>query len=124
MCCFPTLISDNACHGCLVVGNELTGDDKRNTKFKDVLDNLDEQTCILKVNGDTVADGCGNKVLGHPLNALCWLANALGRRGQTLKRGDIISTGVCVDNLVLAKSGDSVTVSYRGLGEVTFDVVD
>ena len=120
----PTLISDNACHGCLVVGNELTGDDKRNTKFKDVLDSLDEQTCILKVNGDTVADGCGNKVLGHPLNALCWLANALGRRGQTLKRGDIISTGVCVDNLVLAKSGDSVTVSYRGLGEVTFDVVD
>ena len=117
----PTLISDNACHGVLVVGDELTRDDET---FNDVLDSLDEQTCILKINGDTVADGCGNKVLGHPLNALCWLANALGRRGETLKKGDIISTGVCVDKLVLAQSQDSVTVCYGDLGEVTFDVTD
>ncbi|KAL9180444.1 hypothetical protein ACHAXT_008414 [Thalassiosira profunda] len=90
----------------------------------DALDRLDEHTCTLAVNGNKLADGVGNKVLGHPLNALCWLANAMGERGEVLRKGDIVSTGVCVDQLVLVKSGDSVTVDYGPLGEVTFDLTE
>ena len=37
----------------------------------------------------------GAMVLGHPLNALLWLAEALGNRGDQLRRGEIILTGTC-----------------------------
>ena len=122
----PSLIADNACHGCLVLGDELVEDlagESDSTTFASFLNSLDEKTCTLKVNGDKVADGVGNQVLGHPLNALSWLANALGKRGEILRKGDIITTGVCVDQLVLAKAGDSVSICYEGMGEVTFNVI-
>jgi NADPH2:quinone reductase len=112
----PSLIADNACHGALILGDEYRCDSSDR-----VVDSLDELTCWLELNGNTVANGSGRQVLGHPVNALCWLANALGERGEILKKGDVISTGVCVDQLVLANRGDSVTVDYgTTLGKVTF----
>ena len=112
------LIADNGCHGALVLGNELT--DSGNGTFKEVIGNLDRHTCTLEVNGQTVANGKGDKVLGHPLNALCWLANSLAKRGEVLKKEDVISTGVCIDKLILLKQGDSVNVDYGSLGSVNF----
>jgi 2-keto-4-pentenoate hydratase len=47
------------------------------------------------LDGATVASGTGAVVLGHPLNALLWLAQALHKRGDLLRRGDIIVTGTC-----------------------------
>lgn len=112
----PSLIADNACHGALIFGDEYRcGSSDR------VVESLNELTCRLEVNGNIVANGSGKQVLGHPVNALCWLANALGEKGEILKKGDLISTGVCVDQLVLANRGDSVSVDYgTTLGKVTF----
>jgi 2-keto-4-pentenoate hydratase len=45
------------------------------------------------VDGATVASGTGARVLGHPLNALLWLATALSRRGERLRSGEIVFTG-------------------------------
>jgi 2-keto-4-pentenoate hydratase len=47
------------------------------------------------LDGVTVANGTGAKVLGHPLNALLWLAEALCKRGDRLRSGEIILTGTC-----------------------------
>lgn len=47
------------------------------------------------VDGATVASGTGARVLGHPLNALLWLATALSRRGERLHSGEIVFTGTC-----------------------------
>jgi 2-keto-4-pentenoate hydratase len=47
------------------------------------------------VDGATVASGTGARVLGHPLNALLWLAASLSRRGERLRTGDIVFTGTC-----------------------------
>jgi len=47
------------------------------------------------VDGVAVANGSGAVVLGHPLNALLWLATALGKRGSRLRSGEIIFTGTC-----------------------------
>lgn len=47
------------------------------------------------LDGATVASGTGAMVLGHPLNALLWLAKALSKRGNHLKSGEIILTGTC-----------------------------
>jgi len=120
-----SLIADNACHGALVLGDELVGDlTESSSAFGGFLDSLSEQTCTLKVNGNKLADGVGHKVLGHPLNALSWIANALGKRGEILRKGEVITTGVCVDSLVTVKAGDSVAVCYEDFGEVTFNFVE
>lgn len=47
------------------------------------------------VDGTTFASGTGAMVLGHPLNSLLWLATALSKRGERLRRGEIILTGTC-----------------------------
>lgn len=47
------------------------------------------------LDGVTVASGTGAMVLGHPLNALLWLAEALNKRGDQLRSGEIILTGTC-----------------------------
>ncbi|MBV8775962.1 MAG: fumarylacetoacetate hydrolase family protein [Alphaproteobacteria bacterium] len=47
------------------------------------------------VDGATLASGTGAAVLGHPLNSLLWLAAALSKRGQRLRKGEIIFTGTC-----------------------------
>lgn len=117
----PSLIADNACHGALVLGDEFADD---GSDFRNILDSLSEQTCTLNVNGDKLADGSGKQVLGHPVNALCWLANAMGKRGEILRKGDIVTTGVCVNQLVLANAGDYVSVDYGKFGKVTFYVVE
>jgi 2-oxo-3-hexenedioate decarboxylase len=47
------------------------------------------------LDGVTVANGTGATVLGHPLNALLWLAQTLHKRGDRLRSGEIILTGTC-----------------------------
>jgi 2-oxo-3-hexenedioate decarboxylase/2-keto-4-pentenoate hydratase len=55
-------------------------------------------------------------VLGHPLNALAWLANHLVARGRPLRRGMVVSTGSIVSTK-WPKAGESVVVAVEGLGE-------
>ena len=115
----PSLIADNGCHGALVLGKEFTFE---NDLFADVLHGLDEYNCSLHVNDNVdMTTGISNRVMEHPLNALCWLVNKLGKRGESLKKDQVITTGVVVDKLVLAKVGDAITVDYGDLlGTVTF----
>jgi 2-keto-4-pentenoate hydratase len=47
------------------------------------------------LDGETMMRGTGAMVLGHPLNALLWLASALHGRGDKLRRGEMILTGTC-----------------------------
>jgi 2-keto-4-pentenoate hydratase len=47
------------------------------------------------LDGVTMARSTGGTVLGHPLNALEWLAETLRRRGCGLRSGEIILTGTC-----------------------------
>jgi len=61
--------------------------------------------------------GHGRNVLGHPLNALAWLANALAVRGMELRAGDWVSTGTCL-GVVPAAAGTRVRGDYGALGRV------
>jgi 2-keto-4-pentenoate hydratase len=47
------------------------------------------------LDGTTVVRSAGGMVLGHPLNALLWLAETLRRRGTSLRSGEIVLTGTC-----------------------------
>lgn len=69
------------------------------------------------INGVEIGQGTGADVLGHPHNALAWLANHLAAAGKTLRAGEIVLTGSLVKTVWL-KAGDRVTMDLSGLGEV------
>jgi 2-keto-4-pentenoate hydratase len=75
----------------------------------------------LVVNGALVGQGRGRDVMGHPLEAVVWLANMLAKHGTSLTRGMIVLTGTLVA-LTYVKPGDSASGSVEGLGEVRLRV--
>ena len=42
----------------------------------------------MEINGELVGEGMGADVMGHPLEPLAWLANALANQGRELKAGN------------------------------------
>lgn len=69
----------------------------------------------MGLNGEVVGEGQGADILGHPLNALAWLANAMNARGRRLKVGEIVLLGSVVQTRWL-DPGDLVEISIDGLG--------
>jgi 2-keto-4-pentenoate hydratase len=74
------------------------------------------------LDGVTVADGSGAMVLGHPLKALLWLAQALHKRGERLRSGEMVLTGTCT-GITKVASGQVFTGCFADLPsvEVRFD---
>ncbi|UCF53976.1 MAG: fumarylacetoacetate hydrolase family protein [Bradyrhizobium sp.] len=69
------------------------------------------------VNGEEVSHGTGADVLGHPHNALAWLANHLAAEGKGLRAGQLVLTGSLVKTVWL-KAGDKVRMELDGIGVV------
>jgi 2-keto-4-pentenoate hydratase len=69
----------------------------------------------LSINGHEVGSGSGGEVMGHPLNALAWLADKLAAEGTPLQRGMIVMTGSMVP-IQYPAAGDRVLVEISGLG--------
>jgi 2-keto-4-pentenoate hydratase len=69
------------------------------------------------INGVEVGQGTGADVLGHPHNALAWLANHLAADGKGLRAGEIVLTGSLVKTVWL-NAGDKVVMELKGLGKV------
>ena len=108
-----SLISDNACNGAWVKGG-LVRD------WREI--DLAAQAVKLIVNGKTLQQGSGANVLGHPLNALQWLVEALGARGIGLQAGQYVTTGVAT-GVYEAHAGDHIRAEFGPVGsaEVTFE---
>jgi 2-keto-4-pentenoate hydratase len=70
------------------------------------------------INGVEVSRGTGADVLGHPHNALAWLANHLAADGKSLWAGEIVLTGSLVKTIWL-EAGDTVLMELAGLGNVS-----
>ncbi len=102
-------VADNASSGGLILGNSphpLAGLD------------LALGGCLLTKNGRLAETGAGGAVLGHPLNALVWLANTVARQGVTLRAGDVVLPGSITASMPVT-AGDTVTATFAGLGSVT-----
>lgn len=69
------------------------------------------------INGQEAGRGTGADVLGHPHNALAWLANHLASEGGGLHAGQIVLTGSLVKTVWL-NAGDHVRMELDGLGTV------
>jgi 2-keto-4-pentenoate hydratase len=73
------------------------------------------------VDGTLVASGDGSLVLGHPLAALLWLAEALAAQGRALKKDDIVITGSCT-GIAPITPGQRVEARFGHLPPVRLDV--
>jgi 2-keto-4-pentenoate hydratase len=75
----------------------------------------------MKINGALVGEGVGRDVLGHPFEALAWLANHLHGRNRMLRAGDVVLMG----SVVATKwpgPGDQVVTEIDALGTAQLDV--
>ena len=75
----------------------------------------------MEINGELVGEGMGSDVMGHPLEPLAWLANALAAQGRELKAGMVVITGSIVSPKWL-KAGDSALIEIEGLGKAELSV--
>jgi 2-keto-4-pentenoate hydratase len=77
---------------------------------------LGRMSISLHQDGREVSRAPGAAILGHPLNALAWIARDLAREGRPLREGDIISLGSFSPPQPVAP-GQVWTARYEGLGE-------
>ena len=75
----------------------------------------------MRINDSEVGRGTGAMVMGHPFEALAWLANARSARGQGLRRGEFVFLGSLVETKWL-NAGDRVTIEVEGLGMASLSV--
>jgi 2-keto-4-pentenoate hydratase len=106
-----TLVAQNAWNGGVVLGAPVTA-----------WRGLDLEGAVTRcwVNDQPGGQGKTGDALGHPLEAVAWLANLLNGRGRMLQRGMIVMTGSSITTKFPAP-GDRVRFAIDGLGEVTLE---
>ncbi|EKF22165.1 fumarylacetoacetate (FAA) hydrolase family protein [Mycolicibacterium hassiacum DSM 44199] len=72
---------------------------------------------VLTRNGEVVAKGRSDAVLGNPVTAVAWLARKVEGFGVRLKAGDIVLPGSCTKAFD-ATPGDEFVAEFAGLGAV------
>ncbi len=75
------------------------------------------------VNGNEIATVHASELMGHPMNALAWLANAMIGRGSQLHAGETILLGGLTQTRWL-NVNDTVRFDMGRLGAVEFTVVE
>ena len=73
---------------------------------------------VLEKNEEVIQTGAGAAVLGHPANAVAWLANAVGKFGVSLRSGEVIMPGALTAASDVCR-GDFIRASFDGLGTVS-----
>jgi 2-keto-4-pentenoate hydratase len=109
----PTLIADDFFNsGCVL------GDPVRDWRRLD----LGRLSGATYINAVEAGRGTGALVMGHPLEALAWLANSRAKHGlDPLKAGEFVALGSVVETQWL-NAGDEVRVEIESLGEVSLGV--
>ncbi|MBT98817.1 MAG: hydratase [Dehalococcoidia bacterium] len=109
---FLGVMADNAWNAGLVLGEPMI-------EWQDI--DLVSAAGEMVINGEPAGEGKGGDALGHPLDALAWLANSLAERGKSLQRDMIVMTGSIVSTKFL-NAGDEVSFEIDTLGEVWLSV--
>jgi 2-keto-4-pentenoate hydratase len=104
----PTLVADDFFAAGCVLGKPVT---------RSAAPDLLKVVGRAVINGEEVGRGTGADVLGHPHNALAWLANHLAAEGKGLRAGQIVLTGSLVKTVWL-KAGDKAEMELAWLGRV------
>lgn len=81
------LVADNAWNEGAVLG-------QRRTDWRSL--DLAALRGTVTIDDQLVGSGVGADLMGHPLDALAWLANLASRRGQTMRAGEVAILGSLV----------------------------
>lgn len=104
-------IADNASSAGWVLG-------EARVSPKDIdIKNID---AVLTNNGEVVAEGRSDAVLGNPVTAVAWLARKVESFGVRLKAGDLVLPGSCT-GAIDAPPGSHFVADFSGLGSVRLD---
>jgi 2-keto-4-pentenoate hydratase len=106
-------VTDNAQQKAFVLGAAVSPDG---------LPELSGVTARVQVNGVEVAAAAGDAVLGHPYNAVAWLASKLAQFGERANAGDYIMSGSFTRQFPLSR-GDRIETAFDGVGRVVASVV-
>ncbi|TCK01223.1 2-keto-4-pentenoate hydratase [Nocardia alba] len=101
-------IADNASSAGWVLGKERVAPGDIDIKAIDA---------VLTRNGEVIAEGRSDAVLGDPVIAVAWLARKVATFGVRLKKGDIVLPGSCT-RAIDARPGDDFLAEFTGLGSV------
>jgi 2-keto-4-pentenoate hydratase len=104
----PDTVADNASSARVVLGGTITPPHS-----------LDLRTVgmVLEKNGEIAATAAGAAVLGHPAQAVAWLANKLAAYGIILRKGEVILSGSLTAAIPVA-AGDFIRADFGPLGDV------
>jgi 2-keto-4-pentenoate hydratase len=81
----------------------------------EMVDALGKMMVVMRdQDGKELARVPGAAILGHPLNAVVWLADDVAKSGGKLRAGDILSLGSFTPPN-FQKAGMTITVTYEGL---------
>lgn len=103
------LVAENAWNAGLILGEEI-GD------WQHV--DLEHGATRLWVNGEPAGEGRTGDALGHPFDAVAWLANLLNERDRQLEAGMLVMTGSSITTR-FPTAGEHYRFAVDGLGEVT-----
>jgi 2-keto-4-pentenoate hydratase len=105
-------VADNASSGGVVLGA---------TRF--TVGDLAPATvrCSMWRNGTDLRQGTGREVLGDPLRAVAWLANAVARHGVSIEAGQTVLSG-SMTATVPVYPGDTVEADFGAAGRVTLAI--
>lgn len=101
-------IADNASSAGFVLGPE-------RVKPRDI--DLLTIDATLRRNGEVVAEGRSDAVLGNPVTAVAWLARKVAGFGVRLEAGHVILPGSCT-RAIDVRPGDEFVADFDGLGAV------
>lgn len=109
----PSVVADNTSAARHVVGKA--------SRSPQGLD-LAALSVTVRKNGQAVAQGTGDAVLGHPAASLAMLVKLLAKRGESLPAGSFVMTGGITEAVAVAP-GDSISVVYEHLGTLNMRFV-
>jgi 2-keto-4-pentenoate hydratase len=105
----PDTIADNASYGAFT-----TGPWSRSLREAD----LRTLGMLINQSSSRVAEGMGSASLGHPAEAVAWLANKLASFGTSLEPGDIVLSG-SLGRAVPVKQGNVFVLEAHGQPPLT-----
>lgn len=104
----PSALADCGLNGGMILGTPITDWRK--------IDLVTHKTRQL-ADGAVLAEGTGALVLGDPLVSLTWLVDTLAKRGVSLTKGQIFTTG-SMTGIVYVKQGAQAVGDFGSLGKV------